>query len=73
MSLLEAWPLADIPEVQPGDDLGAILAAAAGGDLRPGDVLVVAHKVVSKAEGAIVALGDVAPSPRANALARRLG
>lgn len=73
MSRLEVWPLPDIPEVRPGDDLGAILAAAAGGDLRPGDVLVVAHKVVSKAEGAIVALGDVAPSPRANALGRRLG
>jgi coenzyme F420-0:L-glutamate ligase/coenzyme F420-1:gamma-L-glutamate ligase len=69
---LEAWSLPGLPEVRPGDDLAALLAAAAGEELRPTDVLVVAHKVVSKAEGAIVALADVAPSPRAEVLAHRL-
>jgi coenzyme F420-0:L-glutamate ligase/coenzyme F420-1:gamma-L-glutamate ligase len=70
---LEAWPLPGLPEVRPGDDLAALLAAAAGDDLRPGDVLVVAHKVVSKAEGAIVALAGVEPSPSAHVLARQAG
>jgi coenzyme F420-0:L-glutamate ligase/coenzyme F420-1:gamma-L-glutamate ligase len=69
MSRLEAWPLAGLPEVRPGDDLAALLAAAADGALRPGDVLVVAHKVVSKAEGAVVALADVVASDRARELA----
>jgi coenzyme F420-0:L-glutamate ligase/coenzyme F420-1:gamma-L-glutamate ligase len=68
---LEAWPLPGLPEVHPGDDLGGLLAAAAAGEdeLRPGDVLVVAHKVVSKAEGAVAALDDVVASERAVALA----
>jgi coenzyme F420-0:L-glutamate ligase / coenzyme F420-1:gamma-L-glutamate ligase len=69
VSRLEAWPLSGLPEVRPGDDLAALLAGAAAGALRPGDVLVVAHKVVSKAEGAVVDLADVAPSPRARDLA----
>jgi coenzyme F420-0:L-glutamate ligase / coenzyme F420-1:gamma-L-glutamate ligase len=69
---LAAWPLPGLPEVRPGDDLGALLGAAAGDELQPTDVLVVAHKVVSKAEGAIVTLADVEPSPRAHELAQRL-
>ena len=73
MTRLDAWALPGLPEVGPGDELAALIAAAAGGDLRPGDVLVVAHKVVSKAEGAIVALRDVQPSDRALALAAESG
>jgi coenzyme F420-0:L-glutamate ligase/coenzyme F420-1:gamma-L-glutamate ligase len=69
---LEAWPLPGIPEVRTGDDLAALLAASAGDDLRPGDVLVVAHKVVSKAEGAVVALADVVPSARAREIGEAL-
>ncbi|MFL5895975.1 MAG: coenzyme F420-0:L-glutamate ligase [Thermoleophilaceae bacterium] len=61
-------PLRGVPEVRPGDDLGAILAAAAP-DLRDGDVLVVAQKVVSKAEGRVRALADVEPGDEARALA----
>jgi coenzyme F420-0:L-glutamate ligase/coenzyme F420-1:gamma-L-glutamate ligase len=69
-----ARALAGLPEVRPGDDLAALLAAAGGaGGFAPGDVLVVAHKVVSKAEGRVVDLGDVEPSPRALELARALG
>jgi coenzyme F420-0:L-glutamate ligase/coenzyme F420-1:gamma-L-glutamate ligase len=66
---LEAWPLPGLPEIRPGDDLAALLAAAAGDTLRAGDVLVVAHKIVSKAEGAIVALASVVASDRARELA----
>jgi coenzyme F420-0:L-glutamate ligase/coenzyme F420-1:gamma-L-glutamate ligase len=69
MTRLEAWPLPGLPEVRPGDDLAALLAAATGDALRAGDVLVVAHKIVSKAEGAIVSLADVVVSARARELA----
>jgi coenzyme F420-0:L-glutamate ligase / coenzyme F420-1:gamma-L-glutamate ligase len=70
---LEAWPLPGIPEVRRGDDLALLLARAAAGSLRGGDVLVVAHKVVSKAEGAVVSLSTVTPSPRALELAAASG
>jgi coenzyme F420-0:L-glutamate ligase/coenzyme F420-1:gamma-L-glutamate ligase len=70
---LEAWPVPGLPEVRPGDDLAGLLATAAGDDLRAGDVLVVAHKVVSKAEGAIAALDGVVASDRARALAAESG
>ncbi len=73
MTGLRAWPLAGIPEVRPGDDLGALLARAAGDTLAPGDVIAVAHKVVSKAEGAIVDLDQVAPSARALEIGARIG
>ena len=57
-----------MPEVRPGDDLAALVLAAVEGsrlDLRPWDVVVVTHKVVSKAEGALVDLGTVTPSDQA--------
>ena len=56
--------------MKPGDDLGALLNAV---PYEPGDVLVVAHKVVSKAEGALRRLDDVTVSERARALARDQG
>jgi coenzyme F420-0:L-glutamate ligase / coenzyme F420-1:gamma-L-glutamate ligase len=68
--------LPGVPEVRPGDDLAALLAAAAGrleGGLRGDDVLAVAHKVVSKAEGRTVRLADVDPCERARALAAEHG
>ena len=58
-------PLDGIPEVRPGDDLAALIlraCAASGVELQTGDVLVVTHKVVSKAEGCIVDLRGVTPS-----------
>jgi coenzyme F420-0:L-glutamate ligase/coenzyme F420-1:gamma-L-glutamate ligase len=51
--------------VRPGDDLAALIAAAAPPDLDAGDVLVVAHKVVSKAEGRVVRLAEVTAGERA--------
>jgi coenzyme F420-0:L-glutamate ligase/coenzyme F420-1:gamma-L-glutamate ligase len=68
---LSAEAVPGLPEIRPGDDLGALLAARA--TFAPGDVLVVAHKVVSKAEGALRALADVVPGERAQALAGVLG
>jgi coenzyme F420-0:L-glutamate ligase / coenzyme F420-1:gamma-L-glutamate ligase len=73
---LQADPLPGLPEVRPGDDLGALLTAAAArlpGGLADGDVLAVAHKVVSKAEGRVRALADVMPGARARALAAEHG
>jgi coenzyme F420-0:L-glutamate ligase/coenzyme F420-1:gamma-L-glutamate ligase len=62
--VIVAAALPGIPEVRPGDDLAQLILEAAG-SLADGDVLVVAHKVVSKAEGRVVALDDVQPSERA--------
>jgi coenzyme F420-0:L-glutamate ligase/coenzyme F420-1:gamma-L-glutamate ligase len=70
---LRVRALPGIPDVAPGDDLAALLARANGGPFERADVLVVAHKVVSKAEGALRRLDDVRPSPRAVELAEHLG
>lgn len=53
-----------IPEVNPGDDLGRMIADAinAAGGLEPGDTVVITHKVVSKAEGRLVDLRTIEPS-----------
>ena len=59
---LSIHPVPGLPEIHPGDDLAALLAEAlAGAGLGPqaGDILVVTHKAVSKAEGAVAPLeGD---------------
>ncbi|HVC03094.1 MAG TPA: coenzyme F420-0:L-glutamate ligase [Candidatus Acidoferrales bacterium] len=60
-----------LPEIRPGDDLAAFIAEAAA-PLLSGDVVVVAQKVVSKAEGRLRTLSDVVPSDRALELARSL-
>jgi coenzyme F420-0:L-glutamate ligase/coenzyme F420-1:gamma-L-glutamate ligase len=73
---IQATALPGLPEVRPGAKLGALLAAAAAaldGGLAAGDVLAVAHKVVSKAEGRVVALADVEPGQRARALGAEHG
>ncbi len=56
-----------------GDDLGELIAAAAPPDLDDGDILVVAHKVVSKAEGRVLRLAEVEPGERALELASSQG
>jgi coenzyme F420-0:L-glutamate ligase/coenzyme F420-1:gamma-L-glutamate ligase len=64
-----------IPEIRTGDDLAKMVASAARRAAIPfehGDILVIAQKIVSKAEGAIARLASVKPSVRARALARRL-
>lgn len=71
---IEALPIRGLPEVGPGDRLPDLLLAALARQrrrLRAGDVLVVKHKIVSKAEGRIVRLAGVMPSPRARRWARR--
>ncbi|ARS25804.1 coenzyme F420-0:L-glutamate ligase [Sphingomonas sp. KC8] len=71
--LIRAVP--GVPMIAPGDNLAAIIADAldrAGLALRPGDALVIAQKVISKAEGRLVRLADVTPSADALALAPKV-
>src|SRR4029450_7962127 len=70
--MITLTPIPDIPLVRPGDDLAALMiAACARNALTPadGDILVVAQKIVSKAEGRYVDLAKIRHSPRAAALA----
>jgi coenzyme F420-0:L-glutamate ligase / coenzyme F420-1:gamma-L-glutamate ligase len=60
-------PVPGLPEVREGDDLAALIAAQI--ELEDRDVVVIAQKVVSKAEGRVVSLADIEPSARAVELA----
>lgn len=69
---LQLWGLPGIPRVRTGDDLAVLLLAAlqrANLSLQDGDVVVVAQKIVSKAEGRAVALSSVTPTAHAMELA----
>lgn len=64
-----------IPDVREGDNLGMVIGKAldeAGLKLKESDILCIAHKVVSKAEGNIVFLSDVKPSEEAIKLGKKL-
>jgi coenzyme F420-0:L-glutamate ligase/coenzyme F420-1:gamma-L-glutamate ligase len=56
--VLQIWALEGIPEVTPGVDLVALVAEAAASTLQDGDILIVTSKIVSKAEGRIIAADD---------------
>lgn len=72
--MIRLFALAGLPEVAPGDDLAGLLAARAREQgMRPGDVLCVAHKVVSKAEGRLVELAALRPGAAARRLADESG
>lgn len=69
-------PIPGLPEIQPGDDLGELIAEALASDrftLANGDVVVVAQKAVSKAEGARADLSTIEPGPFATQWARQWG
>src|SRR5208282_3537960 len=73
---IRIFPIAVSGEIRAGDSLGAKLfdaVRASGERLQDGDILVVKHKVVSKAEGALVALETIRPSKASQAWARRWG
>jgi coenzyme F420-0:L-glutamate ligase/coenzyme F420-1:gamma-L-glutamate ligase len=65
--VISVWPVEGLPEIREGDDLAALIADRA--ELQDGDVLVVAQKAVSKAEGRIVRLAEIEPSAEARELA----
>jgi coenzyme F420-0:L-glutamate ligase/coenzyme F420-1:gamma-L-glutamate ligase len=65
---LHVFAIPGLPDVTPGGDLGALIAdaiAASGRRIERGDVFVVAQKIVSKSEGAVVRLDEVTPSAMA--------
>jgi coenzyme F420-0:L-glutamate ligase/coenzyme F420-1:gamma-L-glutamate ligase len=72
--LIQIIPVRISTDIRPGDDLAALIAAAAqevGLDLLDGDIVVVAQKIVSKSEGRIVDLTQVKPSKKALDLAKK--
>ena len=76
MAAISLMPLPGLPEVRPGDDLAALVLQALSAsklDLEDGDVLVVAQKVVSKAEGQLVSLATIEPSALARQFADAYG
>ena len=76
MPALTLTPLSDIPLIQPGDDLAGIILSALGNAdlaLETGDILVLAQKIVSKAEGQLVNLATVEPTPAALKLSAQSG
>jgi coenzyme F420-0:L-glutamate ligase/coenzyme F420-1:gamma-L-glutamate ligase len=76
MNSLQLTPLCDIPLVQPGDDLAGLIVAAgrqANLTLTGADIVIIAQKIVSKAEDCFVRLSEVTPSARALELAAITG
>jgi coenzyme F420-0:L-glutamate ligase/coenzyme F420-1:gamma-L-glutamate ligase len=73
---LQLFALPGLPDITRGADLGALIGDAAARTVRgieAGDVFVVAQKIVSKAEGAIVKLDEIVPSPAARTWAAENG
>ena len=76
MGTIQLIPVDGIPEVHPGDDLAALIVAAltaVGERLRPGDIVAVAQKVVSKSEGRLCRISTVVPGAQAMAMAAESG
>jgi coenzyme F420-0:L-glutamate ligase/coenzyme F420-1:gamma-L-glutamate ligase len=69
--VIQVLPVDGLPEIVEGDDLASLIAAAV--ELSDGDVVCVAQKVVSKAEGRVVRLDEVEPSEEARRLAGQDG
>ncbi len=73
-SEIQLTPIRGIPEIRPGDDLGLMIARAADKmkfKITDGDIIVVAQKIVSKAEGRLVNLESVTPSEFAVEIANK--
>ena len=73
MTGISLYPVPNLPLIEPGDDLGSLIVeqlAAAGQAVQPGDIFVIAQKVVSKAEGRLVRLADVTPDARSQEIAQ---
>jgi coenzyme F420-0:L-glutamate ligase / coenzyme F420-1:gamma-L-glutamate ligase len=69
--VIEILPVEGLPEIREGDDLAALIVGAR--ELRAGDVVCIAQKIISKSEGRVVRLADVDPSNEAYELAGRDG
>jgi len=74
--LINIIPVKGIPDIKKGDDLGNLILSRFGNqgeELQKGDIIVVSQKIVSKAEGRIVALSTVHPSEFAKTIAAGSG
>jgi coenzyme F420-0:L-glutamate ligase / coenzyme F420-1:gamma-L-glutamate ligase len=69
--VIEIWPVGGLPEIEAGADLAGLIASAFALDHQ--DIVCVAHKIVSKAEGRVVELNAIEPSQRARELAGENG
>ncbi|RLG71721.1 MAG: coenzyme F420-0:L-glutamate ligase [Thermoprotei archaeon] len=73
---IELIGLETIPEVKKGDDIGELIVSACRREnvsIENGDIIIVTHKIVSKAEGRIVNLNSITPSKRALEIAKYTG
>ena len=68
---MKLFPVPDLPEIRPGDDIAALIEARIA--LEPTDVVVIASTIVSKAEDRRASLADFEPGPRATAIAEKIG
>jgi coenzyme F420-0:L-glutamate ligase/coenzyme F420-1:gamma-L-glutamate ligase len=76
MPKVDVFPVENLPIVKEGDDLGELICSATkkqGTPIQEGDIIVVTHIVVSRAEGNIINLDDIVPSPTAKAIAKDMG
>jgi coenzyme F420-0:L-glutamate ligase/coenzyme F420-1:gamma-L-glutamate ligase len=73
MGAVSAFALEGLPEIEPGGDLAALIVASAPLPLADGDIVVVAHKAVSKAQGRVRRLDEIEPGDRARVLAAEHG
>ena len=76
LNRVEILAVTGLPKVKKGDDLASLICHAAekqGTPVQNGDVIVVTHVIVSKAEGAVVNLDTITPSEFAKSVAKRTG
>ena len=74
--MIQAFALAGLPEIEPGTDLAAAISTAltlASERILDDDVLVIAHKAISKSEGRLVSMADVVPGQEALRIASQQG
>ncbi len=71
--MIEILPVVGIPDISKGDNVGKLIVSrveASGQEIRKGDIIVIAQKIVSKAEGRIVTLSRVKPSAFASEISK---
>ncbi|MEM3956241.1 MAG: coenzyme F420-0:L-glutamate ligase [Candidatus Bathyarchaeia archaeon] len=76
MKMIRIIPVTGMPIIKEGDDLGLLICEAAarqGTPIEDGDIIVVTHVVVSRAEGSVVNLNEISPSKFAETIAERFG
>lgn len=74
--MLTILPVKEIPDIKKGDDIAGLIVKSLrsqGEDVKQGDVIIIAQKIVSKAEGQLISLSNVKPSAFAVGMAREMG